>query len=190
MFKLKNHKLLHPYYCPTNHTEAGVTSAGPCMCVCMYTGIYMYILYILLYVYIHLTIYAQCFICNLCFCICNKCVFIVSKFISLEVDWEGIVSEALVEFSIWKTWRGQAGECIFLNHSILTLPMNLIVKLGCELTKTYFWTTVRNTLRATFSILQNPWCFNIKSSGNRDENIWTSGLNYFGDWHVLALSNI
>ena len=27
----KNYKLVHPYYYPTNHTQAGVTSAGPCI---------------------------------------------------------------------------------------------------------------------------------------------------------------
>ena len=27
----KNYQLLHPYYYPTNHTQAGVTSASPCI---------------------------------------------------------------------------------------------------------------------------------------------------------------
>ena len=27
----EHYKLLHPYYYPTNHTQAGVTSARPCI---------------------------------------------------------------------------------------------------------------------------------------------------------------
>ena len=29
--QIKNYKLLQPYYYPTNHPQAGLTSAGPCI---------------------------------------------------------------------------------------------------------------------------------------------------------------